>query len=403
VPRPHRPYVVLLGGAALVAACLAGVGSATAAVSAPAASWPAGVTRPAAASSPRGQTLIAPTSGWTDARGVAHLTYRADPGLVANVPPRGLSPGRVTSALAVDLGLRAGRPGSSPAAQRRLVQLVRLLARNRTAPEFCRSRARPDEAAGIRSRPRKKDPVNDHFYTTNWGGYVKSEAGNGSGINAVNGAWSVPRSLTKSAPSVESTWTGIGGAGFEGSKVWGLIQAGTEMQTDWGFRTFWEYIGSSGCVKKFCGKYSSVDAVRPGDSVEVEVTWNTTRTACFYFLDRSRSSASFSLCHAVNIPYDHTSAEWITEFPAGFKYYDSPGTVSWSDEIINNGFAGSGSWHSPFSGSFWAYILAPYGGKPPIDCGDGLVASFPVKGKTASNGDGSSQNLTCQINGFDYP
>jgi hypothetical protein len=69
------------------------------AASAPAGSWPSQLARPAKATCPRGQTLIAPTSGRTDALGVVHVTYKSDPGLVAVVPPRGLTAGKVTPAV----------------------------------------------------------------------------------------------------------------------------------------------------------------------------------------------------------------------------------------------------------------------------------------------------------------
>jgi hypothetical protein len=57
----------------------------------------------------------------TDALGVAHVTYNSDPGLEAVVPPRGLTAGKVSSALLADIGLPAHNSLTSPAG-RRLVQ-----------------------------------------------------------------------------------------------------------------------------------------------------------------------------------------------------------------------------------------------------------------------------------------
>lgn len=392
--RAKSRSVILLSFAAVAALGLSGLGGAAAAGSAPAPLWPSQVARPATASCPRGATLIAPTSGWTDALGVSHLTYKADPGLVMMVPPRGLTASRVTPAMMADVGLRAHQPATS-SSQRHLVQQVLKLAENRTAPEFCRSRAVDSPPTG--------QAINDHYYLTNWAGYAKSEQENGSGINGVQGSWTVPRSMTTSQPSAESTWVGIGGSNlFEGSDVDGLIQAGTEMQTDEGYRDFWEYIGSSGCVNVFCGKYSSVDAVAPGDSVFAEVTWESTTSACFYFTDNSRNT-SFSGCHPVNVPYDHTSAEWISEWTGGgFKYYDSPGTVSWTNQWLNNGFNASDSWHSPFSGSFAAIIMYQITTAGGISCSNDAVISYPIDAATGSNG-GSSKTVTCSINGVDSP
>jgi hypothetical protein len=68
--------------------------------------WPASVIHPAVTSCPRGEKLITPTSGWTDTRGVSHLTYKSVPGLVTSLPPRGLKEGTVTPALLTDLGVR---------------------------------------------------------------------------------------------------------------------------------------------------------------------------------------------------------------------------------------------------------------------------------------------------------
>jgi hypothetical protein len=242
---------------------------------------------------------------------------------------------------------------------------------------------------------------------TSWAGYAKGEPEEGSGINGVVGAWTVPQSLTKSAPSGESTWVGLGGSTvFEGSSTWGLIQAGSAMQTNYGYRYFWEYIGSSGCTDTtaFCGQYSSVNYIRPGDAMWAEVTWASTTKACFSLDDITRGEA-ISGCHQVNIPYDHTSAEWINEWPPDINpgYYDSPGTVVWSSQQLNDGFNGSGAWHSPFSGNYDAMIMNEYSPDGPFTCGAGNgVISYPVNASTDSNG-GFSETLTCSIYGVDSP
>src|SRR5579863_7137199 len=201
--------VTLLGMTLVSASCLWGlVGAASAVTAAPApsaSSWPAQVVRPAPASCPRGQTLVAPTSGWTDALGVIRLTYANAPGLVAKVPPRGLTAGRVTPAMISDLGIPGGSaPGSRPG--RAVVQRVLSLTKNRTAPEFCRSTARKDEeipAAPSGNRSVTWPRVHyDHRFSANWGGYEVTEAENGgSGINGAIGEWTVGQHSTMSQPS----------------------------------------------------------------------------------------------------------------------------------------------------------------------------------------------------------
>lgn len=375
--------MILLSVAAAAALSASGLGGAAA--SAARTSWPAQVTRPGAASCPRGETLIAPTSGWTDALGVAHISYRAAPGIVANIPPRSLTTRQVTPAVLADLGMHGRRPAAS--GDRRLVRQVIRLGRNRTAPEFCRSPAVPD-------------PINTRAYGKVWAGYAVTEAEFGGGINGVTGSWSVPQSMTRSAPSAESTWVGIGGQVGEGSSTWGLIQTGSEMQTNEGYRTFWEYIGSSGCVTTFCGNYSSVNAVRPGVAINAYVWWDTSTTATFLLATPTGSGGWSITDHAVNIPYDHTSAEWITERTPGFTYYDSPGTVSWTGQGLTGSFGGQGSFGSPFAGSFEALIM-DIASTSGTSC-DGAVLAYPV-GAANTAGGGTSQTITCSISGVDSP
>jgi hypothetical protein len=385
---------LIMAGAAC-ALVLSGAAGAAASASALAAPWPSQVARPAAASCPRGEKLLAPTGGKTDSLGITHLTYQADPGLVANIPREGLTASQVTPAVMADLGMRVGR-STSPSGRRHLVQEVIKLGRNRTAPEFCWSRPDPSKAV-FKGDP---TPINDHVYRGNWAGYAVTEAEYGGGINGVTGSWTVPQSMTSSAPSAESTWVGIGGGLGEGSSTSGLIQAGTEMQTGEGYRTFWEYIGTSGCVNEFCGQYSSVNAVRPGDSVTADVWWDTTTTATF-LLETSSGGGEWDISNrSVNIPYDHTSAEWIDEW-SGDGYFDSPGTVHFAGQGLTSSFSGQGSFTSPFAGSFEAVIMysATTTG---TSCSDGDVISYPADAANGSGG-GTSEIVTCSRSGIDSP
>jgi hypothetical protein len=411
--RPTRRRLALagvsvLGAAAIVALGLSGASSAGAAALAPAGSWPSQLARPATATCPRGQTLIAPTSGRTDTLGVAHVAYKSDPGLVAVVPPRGLTAGKVTPALLADVGFSARNTPGSPAGQRQVQQVLRL-AQHQAAPEFCRAPATLATAADRPLTSAAGGPAlkNTHVYKGNWGGYAVTEAEYGGPIEGVYGSWTVPPSLTSSSPSAESTWAGIGGGLGEGggcTSVCGLIQAGSSMQTNEGYRSWYEAIGTSGCTTSthFCGQYTSVDAIQPGDDMSAEVYWINSSSACFFVSDFSRTSGSWDVCTPVSIPYDHTSAEWVNEnqLASGF-YYDSPGTVDWSQQLLTGAFDDSGSWGSPFAGSYEAVIMAT-SDTTGTACGQSGVLSVPV-GATNEGGQGSSQIVTCSIAGIDSP
>jgi hypothetical protein len=238
----------------------------------------------------------------------------------------------------------------------------------------------------------------------NWAGYSTTQTEHGSPINGAQGSWTVPRHTPGLSPSAESTWVGIGGGvGGETGGI-GLIQTGTNMQTSRGYQSWWEYIGTSGCVTTFCGQYSNINAISPGDSVFGEVTWDTSTYACFYLSDFTRSTGSFSVCQSVNIPYDHTSAEWVNENHVPALYYDNPHTVSWSTMYITNAVSGSGGWVSPFSTPYNALVMGP-GYTPPagtISCSNPNFLSYPVSAANTSSG-GTSKILTCYIPGVDSP
>jgi hypothetical protein len=372
-----------------------GLGGAAAAAAAPAASWPSQVTRPHAASCPRGETLIAPTSGWTDALGVAHLTYEAAPGIVASIPPRGLTARQVTPAIMADMGMKVRKPTSS--SEQRMAKLVINLGRNRTAPEFCRSKAR--DVPNIH-----EDILNTHVYESNWGGYAVTKSEFGANINGATGSWTVPRSMTSMEPSSELTWVGVGGDIGGETQGWGLIQAGTSMTYKKGYRTFWEYIGSSGCVNTICGQFSSTDAVAPGESVAADVWWDSSTSATFVLYTSGGNGQWDITNYSVDVPYDHTSAEWVNENQLIDNFiYDSPGTVQFAGQALSSGFAGQGSFISPFSGSYEAVIMT-IGSAIGTNCinGNGTVLSYPENASNSSNG-GSSDIVTCQIAGTDYP
>jgi hypothetical protein len=387
--------VILMSFAAIAALSMPGLGNAATTAGAPAVSWPSQVARPGPASCPRGEMLIAPTSGWTDALGVAHLTYRAAPGLVAAIPPRGLTARQVTPAVLADLDGGVGR-SASPRRDERLVRLFVRLAKDRTAPEFCQ--AKPADAHASRRRSGSELP-STHIYSGNWGGYAVTESEFGAGINGVTGSWSVPAN-SGTGTEAESTWVGIGGNIGGEKDGFGLIQAGTEMafvdqsgkQFD-GFYTFFQWAGSNTCVGAplSCGMFSSADAVVPGDNINAYVWWNTSTTATFVL---ETPEGSWDLPdYPVGVIYDHTSAEWVNENHLPTPY-DKPGTVQFTNQELSSSFSGDGGFVSPFEGSYEAIIMKNMS-TTATSCSDGNgVMSYPAYPGNSSSG-GSSDIITC--------
>ena len=390
--------------------------SGAAATTAPAASWPAQLAHPAAVSCPRGETLIAPTGGWTDPMGVSHVTFKAAPGMTALVPPSGLTAARVTNAIAADIGLHVHASASS-SYHRRLVQRVLNLSRNRRAPEFCWAKPSRSMLKSSRLRARKAAPaqkaaggsppkftVSD---SAGWGGTTVTSAEYGTGINGAQGSWHVADGTAGPTPNAEATWVGIGGGAGNNSSTWGLIQTGTSVKTGSGFQSWYEAIGSSGCttVTHFCGSMSSVNAVHNSDSVFGEVTWESSSSACFFFEDNSRSTGSYDVCAALNIPYDHTSAQWVNENLLGQQwYYNNPHTVTWTTQYLSAGFSGAGPWKSPFAGAATSIVMG-IGVQPtgsPNNCSNKTVLSYPVNIANTSTG-GTSQILTCFVPAIEGP
>ena len=230
-----------LGAVALASACLLGTGSAAAA-SPGAVSWPAGIAHPSA-SCAAGETLVAPTSGYTDSLGVSHFSYKGHAGMVTNLAPKGLSASRVTTTLLTDLHI----PTDARDRQSAVTAAVSL-GQKQVAPAFCESVLTPEQAGQkLWSGTTQKATgtatgntavYNDHI-SANWAGYAVTEAQYGKPIESVAGSWrvgtvSIPTNLT---PSGEGTWVGIGG-GVANEATGSLIQAGTSMSTGNGYQAW---------------------------------------------------------------------------------------------------------------------------------------------------------------------
>ena len=271
-----------------------------------------------------------------------------------------------------------------------------------SATSFCQSAAPVQSAtpATADATSGSPTPTATHEFDTNWAGYGVTEADfGGAGINAVNGDWTVPSSLTSTAyhPSAEVTWIGLGGGLGEGSDLWSLVQEGTSMVTNQGYQSWFEEIGDAedpgspdapcGSSTNTCGiRWQNTGQVEPGDQVGGEVWWQSTTEPCFDFFDLTHSGGSFNMCMTVmpdGVIYDHTSAEWINEFPSGpYNYYDAPSTTYFSEMSMNADGSG-GSWDSPFDYPGVATVLlvpgTPYtqDGAPATDCSSTGVESYP--------------------------
>jgi hypothetical protein len=400
--RKRKPLV--RAALATIAITAGGLASGNVAAAAGVSSWPAQVVRPAAATCPAGDTLIAPTGGWTDALGVSHITYKSRPGMVDVIAPRALTASRVTPALLADLGLRAG----SRAMYQAHVKQAIVMSRTRTAPQFCYS---PNPVTPLPKRGFGYRTASTVVYSPNgtWGGTGVTEAQAGGEINGAEGQWIQPQSYFNGSMnklSEEGTWVGVGDLGDIGASVTGLIQTGTQMETGMGYIAFYEVIGTSGCTESthFCGGYSATNAVRPGQEVSGQVWWKDTTHACFTNVNETTGTTLFSLCTAVNIPYDHTSAEWVNEsaIPGGYQYAN-PHTVTFTDQSYSHSFGQFGG-KSPFSTAFDAVIMGVSGkaSGTPINCSNSTILSYPT-GASTSGAFGSSQIITCPVPGVSEP
>ena len=283
------------------------------------------------------------------------------------------------------------------------------MARTRTAPAFCYSPRPITSPAPVHARTGHRTASNTVVYSPlgTWGGTGINEHQSGSGINGAEGQWIQPNSYfggDDNMLSWESTWVGVGDLGDIGASVTGLIQTGTFMESGQGYHAFYEAIGTSGCTPTsgFCGGYSAENAVRPGDEVFGQVDWTNTTHACFYFTNESAGTTLFSICTPLNIPYDHTSAEWINEsaVPGGYQYAN-PHTVTFTDQSYSNAFSGTGG-ISPFSTAFDLVIMGirSQASGTPVNCSNSTILSYPTDA-TTSGPFGSSEIITCPVPGID--
>jgi hypothetical protein len=364
-------------------------------------SWLARLARPTPASCQAGETSLAPTSAVPDSLGVIHFAYSDFPALTSSAPPRGFAAESASASLISDLEA-SGLAGS----------VLAKLPANPVAPSFCVSssvlngsawEAAAAPAKGVEplskaqsspeSSPGNGD--NTHYDTSNWAGYEVIGT-----VSQAQGQWTVETSAANQpTPNREDTWVGIGG-GPTDSSSYGLIQAGTEMLTGSGYRSWFEYVCGA------CGKsigvtfnsaygvtfYSGSAGVRNGDQINTSVYWSTSTEPCFDLTDLTRSSGTFDGCvNNPGIPYDRTSGEWIDEghYYSTGQYLANFGTTRWSQETLSGSPSGATASFTnyPYAG----IVMADPGSSELPPCSNTQVQAYP---ENASSG--TSDTVWCK-------
>jgi hypothetical protein len=282
-------------------------------------SWPTWLAHPSKPACGSGEKTLMPSTASADALGVVHVSYVDYPTLTTTLPPIGVTASSASPELLADLrssGIARSALASAPSTP--------------TAPALCMSAsattsnwspiAGPPEASSSQAAANQAatDTPNTHYTSTNWAGYQV----NGTWLG-VSGQWTVQQAgAGDPTPNQDTTWIGIGG-GF-GDGVGSLIQTGTDMQTNEGYRDWFEIVGNgnaacggnNGPSYNTCGGITFVNPnyLRPGDAIYAIVYWTSTTRACFTLTDSSRASGGLSGCVSpVGVPYDTNTIEWIDE------------------------------------------------------------------------------------------
>jgi hypothetical protein len=240
--------------------------------------------------------------------------------------------------------------------------------------------------------------INNHQESGNWAGYVLD----GGPWTGVDGVWTQNQDYS-AGTQAESTWVGIGGDQGDQNVngTVGLIQAGTLMQNQLGYTSWFEWVNNvpgnggipqQGADNPYGVRFSNgSDTVRPGDQIEAQVYWSTRTVACFVVDDSSRATGSFSACLNVgnyHQPYDTYSAEWIAEAPTnattGALYpLSNFGDVMWSYEEVFNPQTGETKSFTQ-EGGYIAYIMRS-AGNPVPPCSNAGIMAYPENASGATS------------------
>ncbi len=159
----------------------------------------------------------------------------------------------------------------------------------------------------------------------NWSGYT---AANGQ-YTSVTGTWTVPSATGNGHTSADATWIGIGGI-----SNYDLIQAGTQNIVNGSGGNapyaFYELLPNTPTTIPV--------TVKPGDSVTVSLTQQTTNQWLIVFTDTTSGKAAYTT--TVTYSSSLSSAEWIEEAPSNGVItlpLDNFGSVSFTGGSSNQG------------------------------------------------------------------
>ena len=358
--------------------------------------WPDWVARPVAPQCAVGEQPLVPRFSRVDSYGVAHFSYVGAPGLETAAPPRGFRSAVASRDTLNDLRMSGiqGRALNEPPNVR----------------AFCMSSSRsntnwspiagPDEGTGVPADTVPSPHTHQDSYS--WAGFLVDGTWDGA-----QGSWTVEQNHPQVNFNDEATWVGVGGSANDVAAhhtTWGLIQVGTEMKTNAGYRSWFEYV----CATAACTidpQYHNYGGVtfnsglndsylRPGDSIWALTYWASATEACFEVSDQTRASGTFSGCiNNIGVPYDRTSMEFIDE-SAYHDYGVYPSNFDHTYWTQGNAFNSSnGTYKSFTSYGYYSSIMVDGTGATLPPCNPGIMA-YP---ENASSG-GSFDTVFCAPN-----
>lgn len=388
--------------------------------------WSSAVEMPSPPQCKSGERAISPTSAITGSDGITTVTYKALPGLEVEKASPTFDPKRATAEQNERLNIPA-RPTAGDFANPRIRAVIDN-ARSRAVPTYC---FRPiDKTNGPIAPPARKAAQSQKKELTsspgctqcastemssNWSGVVLKQSSVAYTMSQVTGAWIVQKSLYNYPHNKDMTWIGIGGA-IGDTNSYGLIQAGTSMETEHGYRSWFEWVGTNAGVSEQFANLGGVlysggsNAVNPNDTIFSIVYWQKGTAAqktdwmmCFTVDDLTNSRGNVNGCqprqppaspqYGMPIPYDHFSMEWIDEQDtAGYPLSDF-----WETSFFDAGSLNSDGSIDPFTK--YPYVSDVLGTDSPLStpkiwdrCRDSILA-FPANAapmNTSGTPEGSS-------------
>lgn len=329
--RHSRAMAAVISLAVVLAASIVGSSPARAST------WQAWFAKPGAASCPKGDLPVVPTSASSDAFGVVHLAYSSFPTFTSVVPPKGFSAKGESTGLRADLA----RYGISTAEAQQLDRHPKV--------EFCASTHLYSELqtqATSASQGKAPSVGSSGIYNHADGSWAGYSVDGGTGFNGVAANWVVQQSNANApAPNDDATWIGVGGDATDCNthSNCSLIQEGTDMQSGKGYRMWFEWVCST-CQQSIAPQFGSAygisfipsgsNVVRPKDPMAGDIYWYGTSEACFTMVDNNPNRAvGINGCVENPVPFDNKSIEWIDE-----------------DGMINSGY-----YQADFGQTNWSY------------------------------------------------